>query len=439
MNMNLSVNVQKKYANILFILWAGGAALLSYSMVYALRKPYTSASFAGLEAWGMDYKVAVTIVQIIGYVLAKFIGIKLVSELRRERRLRFIFASVMLAEVSLLAFAALPMPYNMFAMFFNGLSLGCMWGVILSFLEGRKLTEILACLLGASQILSSGLAKSMGLYAMNTWGIDAFWMPALIGGLALPFLLLCGYALSRLPYPTVEDELHRTARKTMNGVERKSVFNDFKPMLVMLFLSNSMLLVVRNLKEDFLVNIIDVSKYDSWLFTRIDAVIVVIILSLIGTMVLVKDNFRAIRILMAVVLLAVAGTLFVSVHSSQTPWDPIVWLFAQSLCLYIPYEIFQTAFFERFIATFRINGTVSFFIAINDFVGYMGAILVLTMKEFLRPDVNWQSFYNWIAGGVAVLCLVFYTFSYLYLYHRYRCRYHVEQPASMVMTSLAGK
>ena len=49
-----------------------------------LRKPYTAAAFEDLEVFNMDYKVAVTIVQILGYVVSKFMGIKLISELRRE-------------------------------------------------------------------------------------------------------------------------------------------------------------------------------------------------------------------------------------------------------------------------------------------------------------------------------------------------------------------
>ena len=81
---------QKRLSDFLFILWAGGAALLSYSLVYALRKPYTAAAFEDVEFFDMDYKVVVTISQIVGYVISKFMGIKLISELRREERLRFI-------------------------------------------------------------------------------------------------------------------------------------------------------------------------------------------------------------------------------------------------------------------------------------------------------------------------------------------------------------
>lgn len=37
----------KGISELILIFWAGGAALLSYSLVYALRKPYTAASFEG--------------------------------------------------------------------------------------------------------------------------------------------------------------------------------------------------------------------------------------------------------------------------------------------------------------------------------------------------------------------------------------------------------
>lgn len=68
----------RRLSDLLFILWVGGAALLSYSLVYALRKPFTAATFDGIEAFGLDYKVLVTIIQIVGYLIAKFVGIKLI-------------------------------------------------------------------------------------------------------------------------------------------------------------------------------------------------------------------------------------------------------------------------------------------------------------------------------------------------------------------------
>ena len=97
----LSPSTQKKLSDLLFILYAGGAALLSYSLVYALRKPFTAATFDGMELFGMDYKIATSIIQIFGYMVSKFIGIKLISELKREGRLKFILVSIGVAELSL--------------------------------------------------------------------------------------------------------------------------------------------------------------------------------------------------------------------------------------------------------------------------------------------------------------------------------------------------
>ena len=133
--MEAKSETNKPISNFLFILWAGGTALLSYSLVYALRKPFTAATFDGMDFFGMDYKVATTIMQIFGYLISKFFAIKIVSELKRENRLKFMIFSVALAELALVFFGLLPTPFNVFALFFNGLALGCMWGVIFSFIE----------------------------------------------------------------------------------------------------------------------------------------------------------------------------------------------------------------------------------------------------------------------------------------------------------------
>ena len=49
--MEAKSETNKPISNFLFILWAGGTALLSYSLVYALRKPFTAATFRnGLQS-----------------------------------------------------------------------------------------------------------------------------------------------------------------------------------------------------------------------------------------------------------------------------------------------------------------------------------------------------------------------------------------------------
>ena len=47
-------------------------------------------------------------------------------------------------------------------MFINGLPLGMVFGLVMAYLEGRRQTEMLAAVLCASFIVSSGFVKSVG-------------------------------------------------------------------------------------------------------------------------------------------------------------------------------------------------------------------------------------------------------------------------------------
>lgn len=409
----------KQLSDTLLILWAGGAALLSYSLVYALRKPYTAASFDGLTFWGTDYKVAVTTIQILGYVIAKFFGIKIISELKKENRFRFFVGSAILAEAALIGFGLLSAPYNVVAMFVNGLSLGCMWGVIFSFIEGRKVTDILASLLGVSMVFSSGLAKSLGLFVMNEMQVDPFWMPAVIGGLALPVLAFTGYMLKRLPQPTAEDIALRNERVVLDGKGRVALFRKYAPILSLLFACNFMLLVLRDIKEDFLVNILDMSNQSSWLFARIDTIVTLVILGIFALFIFCRSNIKALLSLMVLVIAGCLTMTYVSFQYEAFVSRPITWLFIQSLSLYIAYLTFQTIFFDRFIACFRIKGNVGFFIALIDFIGYLGTVSLLSVKELLDIDLEWFVWFNHIACFVGGICSILFVIAGVLIYRKY--------------------
>lgn len=418
--MEAKSETNKRMSNFLFILWAGGAALLSYSLVYALRKPFTAATFDGMDFFGMDYKVATTIMQIFGYLISKFFAIKIVSELKRESRLKFMIFSVALAELALVFFGLLPHPFNVFALFFNGLALGCMWGVIFSFIEGRKVTDILASLLGVSMAVSSGMAKSLGLFVVNTLGVTEFWMPALIGGLAFPLLIFMGWALNKLPQPTDEDRVLRSERVTLNGEQRRQLFKSYMPLLIMLFFANLFITILRDIKEDFLVNIIDVSTISSWLFAQVDGMVTLIILGIFAMMSLINSNYRVLLVLLAMVIGGSATISYLAFNYDALQLPTLYWLFIQSLSLYIVYLSFQTLFFERFIACFKIKGNVGFFIATIDFIGYTGTVCVLLFKEFCSPDINWMEFYNQFSGWVGIIGVIAFIGSAVYLVQRYK-------------------
>lgn len=425
------ISKNKCISELLLIIWAGGAALLSYSLVYALRKPYTAASFENLDFFGIDYKVAVTTIQILGYLIAKFFGIKIISELKKENRFSFFVYSAVLAEASLLLFGILDTPYNAFAMFINGLSLGCMWGVIFSFIEGRKITDMLASLLGVSIVFSSGLAKSVGLFVINDLQINQFWMPALIGIVTLPLLIFMGYMLKRLPHPTEEDIQLRNERVVLDHKGRITLFLKYAPILSLLFIGNFLLLVLRDIKEDFLVNILDMEGQSSWLFARVDTVVTLVILGIFALFIFFRSNIKALMCLMLLVIMGCMCMTYVSANYQTLNLSSITWLFVQSLSLYIAYLTFQTIFFDRFIACFKIKGNVGFFIAIIDFIGYVGTVSILTIKEILNIDLEWFVLFNKMAMTVGILGTIIFSTAGFLIYREYHTKMKAPKDKSI--------
>lgn len=399
------------WRELIFVLWAGTLALLAYSLVYALRKPFSAATFEEFEVWGISYKILVATSQIVGYLIAKFAGIKILSEMQKSQRLWFIGGFALLAEAALVMFAIIPLPYNFLAMFFNGIALGCMWGVIFSFIEGRRATDLLASILGVSIVISSGLAKSIGLYCMNDLGISPFYMPAVIGAFAMPLLVVTGWLMTRLPAPTDADIEIKQERKPLNGKERKELFKRFGFSLTMILLANFLVIVLRDIKEDFLVDIISAkgSPIDTWLFAKIDSIVSITILVLFGTIVLVRDNMTALRVLLGLIIVGSLALMGTSLYYQELALSTTTWLFVQSLALYIVFLSFQTIFFDRFIAAYKISGNVVFFIAMVDAVGYLGTCIMLFVKEFSDIQLNWLEFYNAMAivvGSIASIAFI---------------------------------
>ena len=182
-----------------------GGALLTYMSMYAFRKPLSAATFEGLSYWGIDYKVIALICQVIGYTCSKFLGIKVVSEMQPGQRIRYILGLVGIAWVALLGFAVVPHPYNLPFLVVNGLPLGMIFGIVISFLEGRRNTELLGAGLCISFITASGITKAVGKFLVVHFHISEFWMPFAVGGIFVRsycWVSVCSTASPRPAKPT---------------------------------------------------------------------------------------------------------------------------------------------------------------------------------------------------------------------------------------------
>ena len=208
---------------VLFTTVAGLAGFSAYFSMYAFRKPFSAATFAVVPGWNfvLDYKIALVIAQVAGYALSKMLGIKVISELDPAKRASAIVVLILTAELALVLFALIPAPWNVAAMFLNGLPLGMIWGLVFGFMEGRRTSEVLGAVVCASFIVSSGAVKSVGKLVMLYWHVSPFWMPAAAGALFFPLLFVSVFVLSALPPPNAQDEAARV-RRAPAGTRRRS-------------------------------------------------------------------------------------------------------------------------------------------------------------------------------------------------------------------------
>lgn len=170
--------------------YAGVCAFAVYFCMYAFRKPFTVTIFEGMEFWGTSYKIWLVTSQVLGYTLSKFYGIRFISSLNKRKRGSTILLLIFFAWIALLFFAVTPAPFNIIFLFLNGFPLGMVWGIVFSFLEGRRTTEIMGLVLTTSFIFSSGFVKSVGKMLLLDGQVSELWMPFMAGIFFVPPLVL---------------------------------------------------------------------------------------------------------------------------------------------------------------------------------------------------------------------------------------------------------
>ncbi len=409
----------RKDSRVLFL--GAFASFGVYFCMYAFRKPFTVATYENYFLWGVNYKIMLIILQVLGYMLSKFVGIKVISGLRVKSRFGYLIGMIVMAELSLILFGLLPHPYNSVFMFINGLSLGMIWGVVFSYLEGRRFTEILGVALCSSFIVSSGAVKSAGLLVMRYFGVSEFWMPAMTGLIfMLPFL---GFAilLEKVPQPDAEDRLLRKERKPMNREDRiKTVRNFFLPLVILVFFYIC-LTALRDFRDNFSREIWDSVGFqgNASIYTLSEIPVAVFVLLLIGLFVLIKKNYRA---FVSYHYLLICGSLFIGLSTllyQNNMVGPVFWMISVGLGLYACYVPFNCLFFDRMIATFRINGNAGFLIYIADAFGYLGSVAVLLYKNFGKTDVSWLQFFVQGTYVVAIIGIVVSILSLAYFKRKY--------------------
>ncbi len=384
------------------------AALVSfgtYVFIFGFRKSFTVCTFDGLTFGPIAYKTALVISQMLGYLLAKFYGIKFISGLQKVNRYKIIFLLTGIAWLAWFLFAIVPAPYNVVFLFINGFPLGMLWGVVFSYVEGRKSTDFIGAALAVSFIFASGWVKSVGAWLMAQFAITQFWVPFCTGLVfALP-LMICVYGLEKVPPPSEEDEWLRTKRIPMTAIDRKNLLKQYLPGIIAFVVTYLFATIFRDIRDNFSADMWKEMGYVSSpsIFTQTETPITIFILIIMGAVVLIKNSFKALMVAHIFILIGFIVAGVSTYYFSLQLLDPFWWMIWVGLGLYLVYIPFNSIFFDRLIAAFSMKGNAGFFIYVADSVGYVGSVSVMLAKEGMSLQIKWTQFFS---QSVMILSLV---------------------------------
>ncbi len=401
-------------------LYAAFVSFGTYVFIFGFRKSFTVCTFDGLTFGPIAFKTALVISQMLGYLLAKFYGIKFISGLKKVNRYKIIFLLTGISWLAWLLFALVPAPYNVAFLFLNGFPLGMLWGVVFSYVEGRKTTDFIGAALAVSFIFSSGWVKSVGAWLMEQYHITEFWIPFFTGLVfALPLVIFV-YGLEKVPPPSPEDEALRTKRIPMTALDRKQLLMQYLPGIIAFVAIYLFATIFRDIKDNFSAEMWKELGYGGKpaVFTQTETPVTIFILVVIASVVIIKNSFKALmvaHVLIIVGFIIAGGSTYFFTTGSL---DPFWWMIWVSLGLYLVYIPFNSIFFDRLIAAFSMKGNAGFFIYLADAVGYVGSVSVMLVKEGMSLDIKWTAFFSQNVMALSFIGVFITTYAMYYFSSR---------------------
>lgn len=392
------------------------AAFSTYACMYAYRRAFTAAGFEDLEFFGLELKTALIIAQVLGYTLSKFAGIKIISEMSPDKRPISILGFILFAHLMLFFFWIVPVPFKPIFLFLNGLPLGMVWGLVFSYLEGRRNTEFLGAGLSVSFIVSSGFVKSAGSWLMIDFGVSEFAMPFITGLLFVIPLFFFVWLLNQTPDPDEEDIKLRVKRGPMNFNERLDFFKRFGTGIILLTLCYMLLTAYRDLRDNYALEILTAIGFtnDASIFTRTEAPIALIVLVVMASLMFIKNNKSALIVNHLIIgfglILIGVSTYAFQINIIDAYW----WMVLVGLGSYLGYVPFNCILFDRFIATYKTHANAGFLIYIADSFGYLSSVGVLLYKNLGQSNISWYDFFIAFSAITSVLGILLTIISLIY-------------------------
>lgn len=395
-------------------LYASIFLFITYTCTYALRKPFTAGLYEGDSLWGFDAKLLYVMAQIIGYACSKFIGVRILPGMKKNQRALYSISLMTFSEIMLIGFGALPPSFKVISIFLSGMPLGMIWGILFSYIEGRRISEILNVGISVTLIISSGIVKSIGQFVLDTFHVTEYWMPALTGALCYPIMVASVLLLNQIPEPNEIDKIQRTERVPMSKSECIDFLRKFFPGIILLIIFYSALTVFRELRDSFAADVWkELHIEGAMIFTQTEIPITIIILGLMLMLYFIQSNRWAVNSIYVMSMIGGFIMICSTILFTNNIISPIWWMIISGLGMYLGYIPFSFLI-DRLIASLKIISTMVFLLYLADSFGYLGTAIVFIIKNFSELTISWTNMLihmAYISGSIAMIS-IFFIFRY---------------------------
>lgn len=418
------------------VLHAVVASFVAYFAMYAFRKPFSAATFEGVTWWGgLGLKEVLVASQVAGYALSKFVGIGVCAALKHRWREGFLLGLILLAELALWVYGVVPNEVKCVPIAFNGLALGMVWGLVVSYLEGRKVSEVLLAGLSCSFIVSSGIVKDVGRAVLcgeqlewwqgTPWlsqslsggeAVSEGWMPFVVGLHYLPLFVAAVALLRLLAKPTKLDIVERVERVPMAKEDRKAFFQSYGSGLLMLCGVYFLVTIYRDFRDNFQVDLVQQMGYGDRLNVLGDSETIVafaVLASLCLLYILRRKWLRAGLLLvwgfMALGVVVLAGA---TLAYQMGVLDGFWWMVCTGVGTYMIYVPFGSVLFDQLMASLRTRGNAIYAIYVADAVGYAGVMLFLLTKDVLFGGMSSLQVLQSLSWGLVLVSALGFVWTY---------------------------
>lgn len=237
------------------------------------------------------------------------------------------------------------------------------WGLVVSYYEGRAGADFMMVCLCLSFIIGSGAVKDIAL-ALLDMGYSQFWVPAIEGAIFSLLWLICIVGLNQLPQPNKEDVKMRGERVSMDHQMRLDYFLTFWPGLLALWFGAMCLTAYRDYRDSFAVEIIEDMGYQAvpGTLSKTESMIAGILMIPIASLVFIKNNVRSFGISLFFLVSGSVILLIATTAYMATPYNGINYYMVTGLGSYLGYVPYNSVLFERLIGSLKKPCTVSFLV-----------------------------------------------------------------------------